>query len=128
MREPIFFMYKNVKLILFSKKKSVNSVSMLSLKQIQINKSVCDIFLHKLSELCSRGNTLRNIISYAHSICPELREYVNTNEKLFKSFKKRDKGSLGKIVEFYLFGQLPNSDPNPDLAWGAELKPHIQSQ
>ncbi len=95
---------------------------MLSLKQIQINKSVCDIFLNKLSELCGRGNTLRNIISYAHSICPELREYVNTNEKLFKSFKKRDKGSLGKIVEFYLFGQLPNSDSNPDLPFGADIK------
>lgn len=95
---------------------------MFSLKQIQTNKTVCDIFLNKLSELCSSGNTLQNIISHAHSICPELREYVNTNEKLFKSFKKRDKGSLGKIVEFYLFGQLPNSDPNPDLAWGADIK------
>ncbi len=26
------------------------------------------------------------------------------------------------MAEFYIFGQLPNSDPTPDLNWGADIK------
>lgn len=89
-----------------------------SLKAIQQTESACINFLSKLP----LGRTLKEVITVAHELSPELKSYVETNEKTFKSKKSRDKGQVGKIVEFYIFGQLPNCDPNPDLGWGADIK------
>ena len=88
------------------------------LKHILNDPIVCEVFLRSLP----KNRILQEVIEYAHSVCPGLKEFVEDNKHGFNSSKKQDKGNLGKIVEFYLFGQLPNCDPNPDLAWGADIK------
>lgn len=53
-------------------------------------------------------------ISYARTLCTGL----PTEEEvmMLKTDKSsKDKGSFGKIIEYALFGQKPNSDSNPDL-------------
>ena len=91
---------------------------MFSLSDIQNDKSTCLSYTKHLT----LRRPLNEVIIEAHTLCPELREFVSTNLHKFNSTKKRDKGNLGKVVEFYLFGQLPNSDSNPDLGWGADIK------
>ena len=91
---------------------------MFSLSDIQNNKATC---LSYTSNLTLR-RPLQEVITQAHTLCPELKEFVTHNLHKFNSTKKKDKGNLGKVVEFYLFGQLPNCDANPDLGWGADIK------
>ncbi len=91
---------------------------MFSLNAIRGNKSVCMNFINALQT----SKPLADVINQAHILCPELKECVEKNRETFNSKKGRDKGNLGKIVEFYLFGQLPNCDPNPDLEWGGDIK------
>ena len=91
---------------------------MFTLNGIQKVEAVSKQFIASLPS----NSTLAEVITTAHNLCPELKTYVQANEPTFRSRKSRDKGSVGKIVEFYLFGQLPNCDPNPDLAWGADIK------
>lgn len=96
---------------------------MFSLSDIQNDKNTCLSYTKHLT----LRKPLNEVIIEAHTLCPELREFVSTNLHKFNSTKKRDKGNLGKVVEFYLFGQLPNSDSNPDLGWGADIKAtHLQ--
>jgi hypothetical protein len=90
---------------------------MFRLKSIQQNQAQCVAFLSQLPI----GKTLKEVIQVAHGLVPELKSYVEDNKYSFK-MTTRDKGSVGKIVEFYIFGQLPNCDPNPDLGWGADIK------
>ena len=91
---------------------------MFTLNGIQTVEAISKKFISSLPS----GKPLSEVISVAHTLCPELKTSVQANESTFRSRKSRDKGSVGKIVEFYLFGQLPNCDPNPDLAWGADIK------
>lgn len=62
--------------------------------------------------------TLESCISQVHSSCPELSNFCITNADKFKVTKATDKGLVGKIVEFKLFGNLPNSDSCPDMLYG----------
>ena len=89
-----------------------------SLDEIQTDQAKCTQYLLQLS----RNKPLKTVIQEAHTICPDLREFCAVNEHKFANLGRRDKGSMGKMSEFYLFGQLPNSDPNPDLAWGGDIK------
>ena len=89
-----------------------------SLKDIWNDAVTCKDYLDHLP----KNKKLQNIIEYAHSVCPHLKAEVEAKQHIFNSAKSRDKGNLGKIVEFQFFGQLPNCDPNPDLAWGADIK------
>jgi hypothetical protein len=91
---------------------------MFSLNSIQTTKAGCVAYLSKLPW----GSSLRDVITSAHSLCPQLAAYVTANESVFNSRCSRDKGSVGKMVEFYIFGQLPNSDPTPDPCLGADIK------
>lgn len=63
-------------------------------------------------------SNLGDLINYCHSISNELGDFCKSNESLFPSLKPNDKGSLGKIVEFYIFGTLPNSSTSWDLGYG----------
>ncbi len=60
--------------------------------------------------------TLRTLIERVHEQQPALRAFCDQH---VMDLKPRDKGRLGKMVEFYVFGRLPNNDRAPDL--GAEL-------
>ena len=93
-------------------------MAIFSLEAIRTIASICILFLQSLP----KNKPLQEVIEYAHSICPDLKAEVEAKKHLFNSAKSRDKGNIGKIVEFFIFGQLPNSDTNPDLLWGADIK------
>ena len=89
-----------------------------SLSEIQSSQSACADYLSEIPT----NITVRDAISKAHNLCPELAKFVKENSVKFNGLSSRDKGSMGKIVEFFLFGQLPDSLPVPDLAWDADIK------
>jgi len=70
--------------------------------------------------------TLRNIISNVHDDCDELKQYCLDNQDKFKISTVKDKGLIGKIVEFQLFGNLPNSDSRPDMDYGDIKTTHFK--
>ena len=70
--------------------------------------------------------TLRNIISNVHDDCDELKQYCESNQHKFKISTVKDKGLIGKIVEFQLFGNLPNSDSRPDMDYGDIKTTHFK--
>lgn len=65
--------------------------------------------------------TLADIINYVHKMSPELKYFYDENKNKFTSNRENDKGLLGKLVEFTLFGNLPNSSSSPDLEY-ADIK------
>jgi hypothetical protein len=67
--------------------------------------------------------SLTELIEHARILCPELRTFSEENKR---SFGGRDKGSAGKIVEFHIFGRLPNNDSTPDLNLGDIKATHIE--
>jgi len=70
--------------------------------------------------------TLQLLIAQVHSLCPELEDFTNTNMEKFKITKVTDKGLVGKIVEFKLFGNLPNNDSCPDMIYGDIKTTHFK--
>lgn len=56
--------------------------------------------------------TFQTLIDFAYERNPDLKTFCETN-----AFPLRpcDKGYTGKLVEFHLFGRLPNNDSAPDL-------------
>lgn len=60
---------------------------------------------------------------HAHSICPAIGEFCTKNAL---ELKGRDKGSAGKLVEFYLFGQKPNSKSEADTLAGDIKATHVK--
>jgi hypothetical protein len=88
------------------------------LADIQGNQSVCAEYLYRIPNNVS----VREAITAAHRLCPELARYNEKNLTKFSGLRSRDKGSMGKIAEFFFFGQLPDSLPAPDLSWGADIK------
>jgi len=71
--------------------------------------------------------TLLSLITKVHSICPDLKEYYNENKEKFKVTTVKDKGLVGKIIEFELFGNLPNNDSCPDTPYGDIKATHFKS-
>jgi hypothetical protein len=88
------------------------------LKNIQSDEAICKDYI----DLIPTGLPFIDAIRVAHDLCPELRTFCYGNQDKFNGLGARDKGSMGKMVEFYLFGQMPDTDPNPDLSWGADIK------
>jgi len=88
------------------------------LYQIQNDEAVCSDYLKQLPT----GSSFRETVSAAFNLCPELQDFCNSNFPVFNGLGSRDKGSMGKMVQFFIFGQLPDTDPNPDLSWGADIK------
>lgn len=56
--------------------------------------------------------SLRTLITRQHELNPSIAEFCKDNEFLLKP---RDKGNVGKRIEFHIFGRLPNNDSSPDL-------------
>ena len=71
--------------------------------------------------------SLRTLIQTIHGVCPELGEFCRENQEKFKVSSVRDKGLIGKIVEFQLFGNLPNNDSCPDMQYGDIKTTHFKS-
>lgn len=100
----------------------------LSMSQIREDKS----YVNKLNSLILQGIktkgyiTLFSLINVVHYICPELKNYCDENKDKFKITSVKDKGLLGKIIEFYLFGNLPNSNSCPDTPYGDIKATHFK--
>jgi hypothetical protein len=84
----------------------------------EIKKSTKYLDLINSYILKNKVRTLLEVINYCHKMCPELKSFCVENEKYLKILNKKDKGLLGKIVEFYIFGNLPNSSSKPDTESG----------
>ena len=101
----------------------------LTLQHIRLDKS----YITKLNDIIIQEIkttgfiNLSLLINKVHSICPELKDYCETNKDKFKVTSVRDKGLIGKIVEFYLFGNLPNSYSCPDTPYGDIKTTHFKS-
>jgi len=70
--------------------------------------------------------SLKKLIEIIHSIIPELKDFCELNQENFKITSIKDKGLIGKIVEFLLFGNLPNSDSSPDMIYGDIKTTHFK--
>ncbi len=62
--------------------------------------------------------TIRNLIDIVHNNCPELKTFCDDNQLNFKVTSVKDKGLVGKIVEYFLFGNLPNNKSCSDTPYG----------
>jgi len=65
---------------------------------------------------------LSTLVARAHMLCPELKEFCADGLGL----SGRDKGSVGKLVEYYIFGRLPNNDSSADTAFGDCKATHVK--
>jgi hypothetical protein len=74
-------------------------------------------FIQKKQGQCS----LKELIDFAQARCPELKRHCEENRERFISKCERDKGIMGKMIEFFVFGNLPNNSSQPDLVY-ADIK------
>jgi len=70
--------------------------------------------------------SLKKLIEITHLNFSELKNFCDENREKFKITSIKDKGLTGKIVEFYLFGNLPNSDSSPDMNYGDVKTTHFK--
>lgn len=75
----------------------------------------------------SGAASLRSLIEIVHQICPQLKQFCEENKENFKVTSVKDKGLIGKIVEFELFGNLPNCDSCPDTPYGDIKTTHFKA-
>ena len=87
--------------------------------------NILNKIIKKIRDECSYV-TLRMLIDETHESSPELKAYCDENEPKFKLTSTKDKGLLGKIVEFYLFGSLPNCNSCPDTPYGDIKATHFK--
>lgn len=98
-----------------------NTMATFTLEQIHNDVEAAKAYLAALQSHmpCS----LKELIEHARQLSPELGTFSENNGR---SFGARDKGSAGKIVEFHIFGRLPNSESTPDLFLGDVKATHIK--
>ena len=79
-------------------------------------------YITSLNLFLKTSPTVSGVIQCARTLCDGLPSEEEVY-KQFDSYGARDKGNLGKIIEFALFGQKPNCDACPDLEkLGIDLK------
>ena len=101
----------------------------LNLHQVKENIEYINIINNIIKEIIkTQGScSLRTLITTVHSVCPELEEFCEKNEDKFKITSVKDKGLIGKIVEFKIFGNLPNSNSCPDMDYGDIKTTHFKN-
>jgi hypothetical protein len=101
----------------------------LTLNQVKENVDYINILNNIIKEIIKTHGScsLKNLISTVHFICPELEVFCQENENKFKITSTTDKGLIGKIVEFKLFGNLPNSASSPDMEYGDIKTTHFKN-
>ena len=101
----------------------------LTLNQVKENVDYINILNNIIKEIIKTHGScsLKKLISTVHFICPELEVFCQENENKFKITSTTDKGLIGKIVEFKLFGNLPNSASSPDMEYGDIKTTHFKN-
>lgn len=93
-----------------------------SRNDIHSNNAVCKEYIRQLNTAlpCS----LDNLIKKAHELSPEIGAFCTaaTTPKL----TAKDKGKTGKLVEFFIFGRLPNNDSHADTSFGDCKATHVK--
>ena len=86
-----------------------------------------DKYILELNIILGEGKfTIRQLIDEAGK--RGLKKYwknlktIDDVNNVFAANKTHDKGLCGKILEYALFGNIPNSDPNPDLGNNGDIK------
>ena len=86
-----------------------------------------DIYIREINSILGEGKlTIRQLIDEAGK--RGLKKYwenlknVDDVFRVFGTNRTRDRGLCGKILEYALFGNMPNSDPNPDLDDNGDIK------
>jgi len=96
-----------------------------------ISNTICsddlDMYIRKINSILGEGKfTIRQLIDEAGN--RGLKKYwknlknVDDVFRVFGTNRTRDKGLCGKILEYALFGNMPNSNPNPDLDDNGDIK------
>lgn len=67
--------------------------------------------------------SLQSLFQHAKTYCPELEDFCTKNACKVTG---RDKGSTGKLVEFHIFGRLPNNESTPDILLGDVKCTHVK--
>ena len=70
--------------------------------------------------------TIHSLIEIVHGMSPELKKHCEHEKDKFKVTSVKDKGLVGKIIEFHLFGNLPNSSSRPDTSYGDIKTTHFK--
>lgn len=83
-----------------------------TLEQIQKPGEFRKYFLTELNK--QSFLSVNHMIDYCREICPEL-PCKDTCNAFLNTLQAKDKGSLGKIIEYAIFGQKPNNDSSADL-------------
>jgi hypothetical protein len=101
----------------------------ITLDMINKNYKYIAILNNKIKEIISAQGScsLKCLIDVIHGLSPELHNYCEANNDKFKVTSVKDKGLAGKIVEYKLFGNLPNSDSCPDLEYGDIKTTHFKN-
>ena len=100
----------------------------LTLSQIRESETYIMIINNTIKEIINKKGecSLKMLITTLHYACPELQQFCKENEDKCKISSIRDKGLTGKIVEFYLFGNLPNNESCPDTVYGDIKTTHFK--
>jgi hypothetical protein len=101
----------------------------LTLAQIKESSSYIMILNNIIKSIIKTNGScsLKTLIKTMQYVSPELEQFCKTNEDKFKVSSIRDKGLVGKIVEFYLFGNLPNNVSSPDMDYGDIKTTHFKN-
>lgn len=101
----------------------------LTLTEIKENVNYIMVLNNIIKEIIKTNGccSLKLLIKTVHYVCPELEKFCKINENKFKVTTIRDKGLIGKIVEFYLFGNLPNNVSSPDMNYGDIKTTHFKN-
>ena len=95
---------------------------MVDISEITLSFSGFLTYVSSLNLFLKNSPTVCGVIHYARTLCDGLPSDDELH-KMFACYGARDKGNLGKILEFALFGQKPNCDACPDFEkLGIDLK------
>jgi len=93
-----------------------------SRNDIHTKNAVAKEYIRQLNSVlpCS----LENLIRKAYELSPEIAAFCSdaTTPKL----GAKDKGKIGKLVEFHIFGRLPNNDSHADTSFGDCKATHVK--
>ena len=87
---------------------------MFTLTNILNDKTILRGYIQALN--VNKGKLLREWLIYARSICDGLPSEENISTMFVREKSTKDKGLVGKIIEFGFFGQKPNNNSSPDIS------------
>jgi hypothetical protein len=134
---------KNVE---FIKRIIVTNIEILNKLKTLLNELITSIIMDSMNGVISQNNLLKcdDLATYIrelnHNAGMSIKDFINAaNEQRLKKYCENlktmaqvyevfgsnptcDKGLCGKILEFALFGNMPNSDSDPDLGDNGDIK------